>query len=60
MPVDIRNSAGEQPTLTFDGTAGERIAPDIRKMTAPGSITIVDPADEKILNVRGSTSETSG
>jgi TIR domain len=48
--VDIRNSAGEQPTLTFDGTAGERIAPDIRNVTAPGSITIRDPADETILN----------
>lgn len=53
VQVDIRNSAGEQPTLTFDGIEGERIAPDVRNVTAPANISIVDPADETILSPWG-------
>ena len=49
VPVDIGDSAGEQPKLTFEGTAGERIAPDVRNVKAPAEISIVDPADETIL-----------
>jgi hypothetical protein len=46
--VDIGKS-DEQTTLTFDGTRGERIAPDVRNVTAPFKISIVDPADQTVL-----------
>jgi hypothetical protein len=48
VQVDIPDP-GEEATLTFMGTEGERIAPDVRNVTAPATISIVDPADETIL-----------
>ena len=52
VPVDIREP-NEQAPLTFVGTKGERIAPDVRNVTAPATISIVDPADETILGPYG-------
>jgi hypothetical protein len=47
LQVDVGVS-GEQATLRFEGIRGERMAPDVRNVTAPAKIAIVDPADETI------------
>jgi hypothetical protein len=53
-PVHVAiTTAGEQRMLTFQGTKDELIAPDVRNVTLPAEISVVDPADEIVLGPWG-------
>jgi hypothetical protein len=41
---------GQQATVTFRGRAGQRVAPDLRDVHMSGLLSVIDPADEKLLD----------
>jgi len=41
---------GQQATVKFRGSAGQRVAPDLRGVQLSGLMSVLDPADEKLLD----------